>query len=636
MKFRKKIVCLIIHFLLNIKITDSENITISELSGRRKLQSNISEEIYDIYITGYSYYLYYINLFFYSEPQIPDNLNFTLLINIDKYIYSKIYETKEIELKAINNDTNKLTAKLNNIDLLDAYDKSNFLFITLKNLSIESTNKNNIYNLHLFEVSFNVIPLNFDINKNYYFDYNPSIPEVKSDYVALNKIRIIGYDIIDNQLILYTYFENATNDDIYFLIKLNIDSFNTYGNYWQREEINIKTIYNIEKNKYTAIIENLNINEIETHTKITLIEINAESITEDTIYYVDSSQITFDIKPFGKIVSDMTNLANINQNIYNIYFTKIYLDDNEIHLITYSEPEINDNMNYVVSIYLVQYNSLESYWERKKNVLNITNNIKGTNEFILNLDNINLDVSQTSITITNIKEGKSDENNIYYIHFPIKTFNIEIIENTIQNSIIQTTIFYNTDINAESDSFNIISPIDKNAKNSSKKLSTGALIGIILGVIIVLSDIIFIIVKFFCINPKIANFLPTDIQKMNKSSENLTDTIKSIIVENPDINKRSFSIQIQAQNQIQNYITIESKKTMKDLRKSFFEEIKRIDLFEEEGIYFLSNGRNFTIESNEIIETIFKDYEHYIAIVVIDNEDKINKTCPKTNNKLYV
>ena len=631
MKFRKKIVCLIIHFLLNIKITDSENITISELSGRRELQSNISEEIYDIYITGYSYYLYYINLFFYSEPQIPDNLNFTLLINIDKYIYSKIYETKEIELKAINNDTNRLTAKLNNIDLLDAYDKSNFLFITLKNLSIESTNKNNIYNLHLFEVSFNVIPLNFDMNKNYYFDYNPSIPEVKSDYVALNKIHIIGYDIIDNQLNLYTYFENATNDDIYFLIKLNIDSFNTYGNYWHREEINIKTIDSIEKNKYTAIIENLNINEIETHTKITLIEINAESITEDTIYYVDSSQITFDIKPFGKIVSDMTNLANINQNIYNIYFTKIYLDDNEIHLITYSEPEINDNMNYVVSIYLVQYNSLESYWERKKNVLNITNNIKGTNEFILNLDNINLDESQTSITITNIKEGQSDENNIYYIHFPIKTFNIELIENTFRNIIIQTTISFNTDIQTESDSFNIISPIAKNAKNSSKKLSTGALIGIILGVIIVLTAIIFIIIKFFCKNnQKIANFPPPT---PSSSSENLTDTSKSIFVENPDINKRIFIIQIQAQNHTKIYITLESKKTMKDLRKLFFEKIKRIDLFEERSIYFLSNGRNFTIESNEIIEQIFKDYKHYIAILVIDNEEKINKTCLKMNNQ---
>ena len=34
--------------------------------------------------------------------------------------------------------------------------------------------------------------------------------------IILNKIHIIGYDIIDNQLNLYTYFENATNDDIYF------------------------------------------------------------------------------------------------------------------------------------------------------------------------------------------------------------------------------------------------------------------------------------------------------------------------------------------------------------------------------------------------------------------------------------
>ena len=72
---------------------------------------------------------------------------------------------------------------------------------------------------------------------------------------------------------------------------------------------------------------------------------------------------------------------------------------------------------------------------------------------------------------------------------------------------------------------------------------------------------------------------------------------------------------------------------MKDLRKLYFEKINRIDLFEDKEIYFLCNGMPFTIESNEIIETIFKNYKQSFGVLVIDDKDKINKTCPKINNQ---
>ena len=71
---------------------------------------------------------------------------------------------------------------------------------------------------------------------------------------------------------------------------------------------------------------------------------------------------------------------------------------------------------------------------------------------------------------------------------------------------------------------------------------------------------------------------------------------------------------------------------MKDLRKKFFENINRIDLFEDIEIYFLCNGRPFTIESNEIIETLFKDYTLCYGIIVVNNKESINKSIPKANN----
>ena len=277
MKFSNNLIFLTIHLLSIIKSSDMHKYK-PELSQQRNLQSKISENIYNIYITGYSFYKYYINLFFNSEPQIPDNLNIILLITIDTYIYSKIYDRKEINLKAEISDINKLTAELDKTDLLDAYVDSNLLFITIKNVIIEPSD-NNIYNIHLIDISFNIIPFYFEENED--LQVNTTIIEEKTNIstteeietdlsiieesvnsieeeneiwtdkpildpwpsnIILNKIHIIGYDIIDNQLSLYTYFENATNDDIYFLIKLNIDSFNIIGNYWQREEINIITI----------------------------------------------------------------------------------------------------------------------------------------------------------------------------------------------------------------------------------------------------------------------------------------------------------------------------------------------------------------------------------------------------------
>ena len=632
MKFVKELLFLIIHLLLFIKASDSQNISTPEISAQRNLQSNISDNIYNINITGYSLYKNYINIFFYSEPQIPDDLNFIVQINTNRYKYSELNEKKEFELAAEMVDTNKLTVELNKENLLET-NNSNCLYIDIKNISIES-NDDNIYNIHLNEISFNIIlPFYFDTKEGIQTNDSPII-----DNIILNKIHIIhiiGYDLIDNLLNLYTYFENMTDDDIYFALTLNIDSFNIIGNYWQRKEINVKTLENIEKNKYTAVFLNLKINEVETHTKITITEINAEPYKGNTIYYVDSSQITFDIKPSRKLELNMTNLAIINQNIYNIYFTEIFLYENKIHLFSYSEPEIFDDIHYLVSFNLDKFNSAEFYWERKKNVLKTTNNINGANEFILNLDSINSNFFPATITITNIKEEKSDKNNIYYIHFPIKSFNIE---NSTQKSIIQTTIFLDTDITTETDSFPIIS-LSPNKKTSSSKISAGALIGIIIGVIIVIGGIIFIIIKFFCKNPKKADFPPPGTHGsdtngndgIDTSSSNVTTKVTDEKGDNFDINLRYFNFQ--TQKQMKNTIIIEKNKTLNDLRKLYFEMINRIDLFEDEEIYFLCYGQPFTVGSNEIIETIFKNYKQYHEIIVVDQKDKINKTCPKPNNQ---
>ena len=71
-------------------------------------------------------------------------------------------------------------------------------------------------------------------------------------------------------------------------------------------------------------------------------------------------------------------------------------------------------------------------------------------------------------------------------------------------------------------------------------------------------------------------------------------------------------------------IQIEENKTFGELRKLFFEKIKRPDLFGEPSIFFVCEAEVFTLKnSKELIKNYFTNKDRILLVTVFDQEDKI-------------
>ena len=80
----------------------------------------------------------------------------------------------------------------------------------------------------------------------------------------------------------------------------------------------------------------------------------------------------------------------------------------------------------------------------------------------------------------------------------------------------------------------------------------------------------------------------------------------------------SVKISLVTTNQQLINISMESDKTIKDLRKAYFEKIRRPDLINH-SIFFLYGGENIALNENELLGKIFKKARRNYTVLVVDN-----------------
>ena len=161
------------------------------------------------------------------------------------------------------------------------------------------------------------------------------------------------------------------------------------------------------------------------------------------------------------------------------------------------------------------------------------------------------------------------------------------------------------------------------SKNSSSKLSGGAIIGIIgiFGIIGVVAGII------ICIKKKKKNHNNNKIghtnmiENFHSSSSNIANDTGEVIIK--DLKENMITFIFQTQKQDKEIISIESDKSMKELRKIYLEKINNKELKEDKDIFFLFNGKHFSINTDGLIKDFFKDYKNPNLIIDVENEDKI-------------
>ena len=108
---------------------------------------------------------------------------------------------------------------------------------------------------------------------------------------------------------------------------------------------------------------------------------------------------------------------------------------------------------------------------------------------------------------------------------------------------------------------------------------------------------------------------------LNNNSLILTTATGSVKLKEPKENMRTFIFQ--TQNQDKEIFSIESDKSMKELRKLYFEKINQNELINDKNIFFLFKGKHFTSDTKGFVKDYFNDYTNPNIIIVVDNEEKI-------------
>ena len=170
---------------------------------------------------------------------------------------------------------------------------------------------------------------------------------------------------------------------------------------------------------------------------------------------------------------------------------------------------------------------------------------------------------------------------------------------------------------------------------SSSKVSIGMIIGIIGGVLVVIGIIVLIIICKCKKGKKNTNVNNNNVNQNNNSNiMNMLQTFNSssslvttnnntgsIVLKEPKENMRTFIFQTQKQDK--EILSIESDKSMKELRKQYLEKINHKELIENNNIFFLFKGKHFTNDTDGLIKDFFNDYENPNFVIVVDNEDEI-------------
>ena len=192
-----------------------------------------------------------------------------------------------------------------------------------------------------------------------------------------------------------------------------------------------------------------------------------------------------------------------------------------------------------------------------------------------------------------------------------------------------------TDYGANTDNTN---SIDNNStiiseNKSSNKISTGTIVGIILGGVAIVGGIIAIVIYCKRIHPTSSEKIcpcfrkkqPTITEKFK--TETTIASIKNNIYEYETTNdKENPILLIFTLSGVETRILIDYNKTIDELIRFYFNNIGRPDLYGDPSIYFLIGGNNITPPYTKAsVETLRKFELKSIRIIVEDSQDKIKK-----------
>ena len=349
--------------------------------------------------------------------------------------------------------------------------------------------------------------------------------------------------------------------------------------------------------------------------------INNEKITIKDVYYnLRKDEVKRELQEENKI----TNVYNLTVTNYSFYY-------GQMDIFVVSEPELDDNITLLITLYIDKYNNTLGYWTSKEIDVSAYD-YYGTGEiFSADIEDLAFDryIGDISLTILNISVESHNPNNTYYISFEEMTFTF-YGENVAES----TVILYYTDTD-DIDSTNSI--IVSSGRSTSSGISTGAIIGIIVAGVVVLAGIISIIYFCYCRKPKPEKKPETEVNEpIDLSISTTTSKTNSLTNQNKKENNDR-TLLFQTTGQLNKSLVIEGDKNVRQMRKIYFKAINRKDLIKDSSIYFLYKGKMISRDKNDLLKNIFKndnEIEKNI-ITVVDNDDKIYKEAIKNKFMMF-
>ena len=468
------------------------------------------------------------------------------------------------------------------------------------------------------ESSFNEMSSNYiQENSSYSPSENHETQNITNEYIDKTESNIINkhsYSIFifqailkDKQIHLFIISEPNSQGIKYLLLKVIIEKYGRLRNLNQQEVIlkavkNTKSFNRLED--YSTNLENLNITD---DTIIQIENITIEQNDNDNIYNINypSNRDNLNTKKVQNLIS------NGGINFFDIY----------------------SEANYKINLYKIQESSTGCEFDLiTNNKITSDKNIKLSFTEVQKSSNIiDIDCSLTSNN-NNIIKCKSNQklNNLYFINDYIyydnnelfilfnddKTINYNLLceEDTFNsdNEPIPSTYSYDVEPIPNTDQFN--TPIQYN--KSSGSISTGMIIGLIIGGIILLGSIILAIICLIpkCCPTKNENEVKAQPSEIGLTRENLPNNQNNL-------NKKKFIFR--TTHSYFKTVFIEENKTINDLIKLYFEEVKYPKLFGDKEIGFVNSASLIDINSKELISEFLKRVSDKTNIMVIDFQGKI-------------
>ena len=306
---------------------------------------------------------------------------------------------------------------------------------------------------------------------------------------------------------------------------------------------------------------------------------------------------------------------------YIINVTDYYFHNDGLDLFIFSNPELNEDITLLITLYIDIFNDSLGYWTNKEIDVRAYDYYGTRERFSAYIDDLNLDnLNLVSLTVLNIIVESNSTNNNYNVYFEEINYSVQeetsVYDSAISNYYETDTDSYNPDTTDDTEFSNI-----SGGSKSSGSISTGVIIGIIIAVVVVIGGII--TTYCLCKNKKNeTNGSETEIKIKNTNESVLNQINKNI----------TFSFKTGNQ-QIQTELTVKDNITLLEMRIQYFKKINKINLVKNKQIFFLCDAKCFAFNSEGLIKDHFKDENKVYQIIVVDQnqEEKMVLETPQNS-----